>query len=118
MPTTAEVVAAYGAAWNEGDAGKRRTLLERSWTDDGTYTDSISDGKGRDGLLKIIAGFHAERPGASIVVTSGVDQHHDKIRFAWDFRDATINTVVSGIDAGELGRRSRRAGSRRRCATP
>src|SRR3954454_15360702 len=85
MPTTAEIVAAYGAAWNEPDAGKRRTLLERAWADDGTYTDPVADGAGRDALMEIIDGFHKQSPGASIVLTSGVDQHHNKIRFAWDF---------------------------------
>ncbi len=102
MPTTAEIVTAYGAAWNEADAGKRRTLLERAWADDGTYTDPTSDGAGRDALLEIIAGFHIQSPGGSIVITSGIDQHHNRIRFAWDFRDATGKTVISGIDAGEL----------------
>jgi hypothetical protein len=39
MTTTEEIVLAYVAAWSETDEGKRRALLEMSWTENGTYTD-------------------------------------------------------------------------------
>jgi hypothetical protein len=34
-----EVVAAYGAAWNEPDEDARRKLLDQAWADDGVYCD-------------------------------------------------------------------------------
>ncbi len=102
MASVAEIVAAYGAAWNETDAGKRRTLLEPAWADDGVYVDPVSHGAGRDALIEIIAGFHAQSPGSKIVITSGIDQHHDVIRFAWAMRTADGKNAIEGIDVGEL----------------
>lgn len=102
MPTTTEVVAAYMAAWNEPDAGKRMALLEQSWADDGVYIDPLADVKGRDGLSDTIAGFHAQQPGASIAIASGIDQHHNQIRFRWDFIGADGKVAVAGIDVGEI----------------
>jgi hypothetical protein len=102
MATTAETVAAYMDAWNEPDASKRKPLLEKAWADDGAYIDPVSDVKGRDGLEATIAGFHAQQPGARIDLTSGIDQHHNQIRFKWDFVRADGNIAVSGIDVGEI----------------
>ena len=107
---TTDIIEAYIAAWNEPDAGKRRKLLDTAWADDGAYCDPLADIAGRDALDGLIAAFHAQRPGASIERVSAVDQHHDKVRFAWAFKDAAGNTQVAGIDVGELaadGRLSR-----------
>lgn len=102
MASIAEVVADYVAAWGETDASKRGALLERAWADGGAYVDPIADISGRAALSELIAGFHAQSPGASIVKTSGIDQHHDKIRFAWAMRGADGATVLEGIDVGEV----------------
>ena len=73
MSNTEEVVAAYMAAWNETDEGKRRRLLEKAWADDGAYTDPQSDVAGRDALVALIGGMHGQMPGARIDVTSKTD---------------------------------------------
>lgn len=103
MPTTAETIADYVAAWNEPDEEKRRAHLERAWADDGIYIDPMADARGREALLAVIAGFHAQQPGARIVLASGVDQHHNQVRFRWDFLNAEGKTQIAGIDVGELG---------------
>jgi hypothetical protein len=102
MATAAETVAAYIAAWNEADVAKRKPLLETAWADDGAYIDPVSDVKGRDGLEATIAGFHAQQPGARIDLTSGIDQHHNQIRFRWDFVGPDGKIAISGIDVGEI----------------
>ena len=102
MPTTADTVAAYLAAWNEPDAAKRMALLDKAWADGGVYIDPLSDVKGRDGLSDTIAGFHTQQPGAAIVIASGIDQHHNQIRFRWDFIGADGKVAVAGIDVGEF----------------
>ena len=43
---TDEMVAAYGAAWNETDEAKRTALLESSFTDDGVYNDPTATANG------------------------------------------------------------------------
>ena len=73
MSNTEEVVAAYMAAWNEADEGKRRRLLERAWADDGAYTDPQSDVAGREALVALIGGMHSQMAGARIDVTSKTD---------------------------------------------
>ena len=102
MPSPQDVINDYMAAWNETDAGKRKALIERCWADDGLYCDPQSDVRGRDGLDATIAGMHTQAPGASIIATSGVDQHHNQIRFAWAFKTADGATPIVGIDAGEF----------------
>jgi len=102
MGAVSETVQAYFDAWNEPDQAKRRQLLDKAWADDGLYVDPVSEGRGRDALNQIIAGFHSQSPGARVEVTSGIDQHHNQIRFAWSFITPDGKTQIEGIDAGEL----------------
>lgn len=97
-----DVVREYMAAWNEPDAAKRATHLASAWADGGVYVDPLTRGEGREGLDAIIVGFHAQQPGASIALVSGIDQHHDQIRFRWDFVGADGKVAISGIDVGEV----------------
>jgi hypothetical protein len=46
MSTVEEVVLAYVDAWAETDEGKRRALLEKSWADNGIYTDPTGEAVG------------------------------------------------------------------------
>ncbi len=102
MPEPADTIIAYMDAWNEPDASKRRTLLEKAWADDGIYIDPLADVKGRDALAATIAGFHVQQPGARIELASGIDQHHNQIRFRWDFIGADGKVAIAGIDVGEI----------------
>ena len=45
MSTVNEVVVRYLAAWNEREPKKRRELVAKTWTEDGTYVDAARDGK-------------------------------------------------------------------------
>jgi hypothetical protein len=96
------VIADYMAAWNEPDEAKRKPLIERCWAEDGLYCDPVSDGRGREALNSFIANMHAQQPGARIDMASGIDQHHNQVRFAWRFITADGKTAIEGIDAGEL----------------
>ena len=101
MPTIQETINDYGAAWNETDEAKRRALIDACWAEDGRYCDPVSDGRGREALAGFISNMHAQQTGARIELTSGVDQHHDQIRFAWAFvQDG--KRVIEGVDVGEL----------------
>jgi hypothetical protein len=99
---TNEIVAAYGASWNEPDEDKRRALLEKSWADDAVYQDPTGRAEGRDALVAHISGFHQMFPGSSIVNTSGVDTYGNVIRFAWAMRDDEGAVAIEGMDFGEL----------------
>ena len=102
MPSSTEIVAAYALAWNAPDGAERRRALERAWTDDGVYSDPTAEVAGRDALLAHIGGFQAQMPGARIVLTSGVDEHHGMLRFTWALRGSDGATITDGVDFVEL----------------
>jgi hypothetical protein len=102
MAAPSEAIQAYLDAWAEKDEAKRLALIEKAWAEDGLYVDPTSEGRGREALSQIIAGFHAQAQGARIELASGIDQHHNQIRFAWNFIQADGTTAIEGIDAGEL----------------
>ena len=99
--STEEIVAAYGATWNEPDEAGRADLLATSWADDGVYCDPTALVTGRAALAAHIGGFHQMMPGHTIDLVSGVDVHHDLIRFAWVMRKGD-EVVLEGMDFGEL----------------
>lgn len=100
------VVDAYAAAWNERDADARAGLIADAWADDGRYLDPTIAGEGRDGLADVIDAFIATGIG-TIEVASGVDLHHDQVRFAWEVFDAGGAVVAVGMDHGVLARDGR-----------
>jgi SnoaL-like domain len=97
---TKDTVEAYMAAWNEQDEAKRAKLLDKCWADAGTYTDPMSDVAGREQLAAVVAGFHQQFPGAALAFTSGVDEHHGRIRFGWKMTGGP--QPLEGIDVGRL----------------
>jgi hypothetical protein len=97
-----EVVAAYGAAWNETDEAARCKLLEEGWADDAVYCDPTAIVNGRDALVAHISGFQQMFPGARIDQASGVDEHDGWLRFAWTMVCADGATIMDGFDCGEL----------------
>jgi hypothetical protein len=107
-----EVVASYGAAWNEPDEAKRAALLEASWADDGVYQDPTGRADGRDALVAHIGGFHEMFPGNTIEQASAVDSNGTSLRWAWVMRGAD-GIALEGVDFAELaadGRIQRIAG--------
>ncbi len=99
---TQEIVATYGAAWNEPDPARRKALLEKAWAADGTYTDPMAEIAGREALIELISQFQKQMPGAQIVLTSGIDEHHKRIRFGWRVAAPDGATRMEGIDIGQL----------------
>jgi hypothetical protein len=94
-----DMIDAYIAAWNEEDEAKRTQLIEKCWAESATYTDPMADVSGREALSTLIAGFHQQMPGARIAVTSGIDQHHNQVRFGWELKGGQ---AIAGIDVGSL----------------
>jgi hypothetical protein len=95
-------VQAYAAAWNEPDAAVRLELLERCWADDAAYVDPTVALRGRSALCEHISKVRARRPGARIEMMSGVDLHHDVVRFLWRLTRADGSAGETSIDFGEV----------------
>ena len=102
MSDAAQAVADYGAAWETTDAGARRALLERCWAEDGIYQDPTAEVCGRAALDAHIARFFAQMPGCRIVLTSGVQVHHDKVHFTWKMTGPDGETRMAGRDFGAV----------------
>jgi hypothetical protein len=99
---TKETVEAYMAAWNEPDEAKRRSVLQRAWADGATYTDPMAHAAGIDEVIALVTQFQSQMPGAKIVQTSAIDEHHGRLRFGWAMKGPDGSTRMEGIDVGEL----------------
>jgi len=83
MSNVNEVVVRYLAVWNEREPRKRRELVAKTWTEDGTYVDAARDGKGHESLDAMIATAQGHFPGYRLNLASGIEVHHDYLRFSW-----------------------------------
>ncbi|WP_148255442.1 nuclear transport factor 2 family protein [Aidingimonas lacisalsi] len=97
-----ELITLYTGAWSEPDRALRQQLLERVWAEDGTYTDPTAHVAGRKELVDHIGGIFEQFPGVHCELTSGVDMHHEKLRFTFRMLLADGQPLLEGIDFGEL----------------
>ncbi len=92
----------YCECWSEPDAGRRAALLSTVWASDATYTDPTIHACNADELLAHIANVVARRPGAKVVRTSAIDNHHRIARFAWHVVHADGTTLPDGLDIARI----------------
>jgi SnoaL-like domain len=83
MSNINEIVVRYLAAWNERDAKRRRELVTKTWAEDGSYVDHVRDGVGHDRIDAMIATAQEHFPGYRVGLASGIEAHHDYVRFSW-----------------------------------
>jgi hypothetical protein len=98
-----QVVKTYMMAWNETDVANRKKLLVRCWGVEAVYIDPSIRLSGRDALAQHIAKVQSGRPGARLEFQSGIDAHHNVVRFLWRLvrYDGTVDDT--SIDFGEIG---------------
>ena len=80
---TIPVTRQYFDAWNEADTAIRQALLEQCWSDDAVYVDPTVHLTGRKALADHIGKVRSGRPGARLELMSGIDVHHNVLRFLW-----------------------------------
>lgn len=104
METTPEEIAlTYVAAWTVEDEAQCQLLLERCWAEDGLYITPTSQASGRAALAQHITEFHQRFAGHRIRITSGVDAHHDRLRYTWAMVGPDDASMLQGTDIGEVG---------------
>ena len=111
--TPSDPIAAYGAAWLETDAQRRRALLDTAWAPDAVYCDPLDRVAGRQALAEHIAATQAQLAGGRVEVATEPVRHHDSAFFRWSITDASGGTVLTGWDVVQLddsGRISRLTG--------
>jgi diadenosine tetraphosphatase ApaH/serine/threonine PP2A family protein phosphatase len=97
-----EVVDRYLAAWNETDRARRAELIESVWTTDGRLIDPPLAAEGHAGIGEMAATLQAQFPGHRFRRASGIDAHHDQLRFAWELVGPGGAVALAGLDVGEL----------------
>lgn len=83
MSTVNEIVANYIAAWNETDAERRREVIMQAWSNDGSYVDAHRESTGHAAIDSMIATVQEQFPGYRFRLASGIEAHHDFVRFSW-----------------------------------
>jgi hypothetical protein len=102
MADITQLVDDYIAAWNEADAGPRRELVARVFTDDATYVDPLMEGSGTDGIDAMIGGAQGQFPGARFELAGAPDAHHDVVRFTWHLKGPGGEKIATGHDYGQV----------------
>jgi hypothetical protein len=92
----------YVAAWNDPNVATRLQILDRCWAEDASYVDPNVELRGRTALCEHISKVHSGRPGARIEMMSGVDLHHNVVRFLWRLVHADGSFGDTSIDFGEV----------------
>jgi hypothetical protein len=98
MSSHNDLVDRYIAAWNETDAGRRRDLVARTWTEGASYLDPLMQGEGHAGIDAMIAGVQAKFPGFRFSLTGKVDSFQDRVRFSWALAPEGGEALVKGTD--------------------
>jgi hypothetical protein len=82
MTNVNETVIGYIAAWNEPDAERRRAIITQTWAEDARCIDSHRDSTGHAAIDTMIAGVQQRFPGYRFRLSSGIEVHHDRMRFS------------------------------------
>lgn len=112
-PDVTPAVDAWIAMLNETDPDARLALARRAWIEDCSYVDPLQQAAGYDGLSAMAAGVHAQFPGQRFVRTTGIDTHHNLVRFGWELAAEDGTVAVAGLDVAIVaddGRLSQLAG--------
>ena len=96
--STSDLIDRYCQVWSEPDAKHRAELLGSLWAAGATYTDPSIHAANANELLVHIGKVQARRPGAKVLRTSRVDEHHRIARFAWHVVQADGTALPEGID--------------------
>jgi hypothetical protein len=102
MTDITNVIDDYIAAWNEGDAERRRELVARTFTDDAHYVDPLVSSEGTNGIAAMIGAVQEQYAGHRFVLAAGPDAHHDCVRFTWQLKAPDGGHVATGIDFGTI----------------
>lgn len=95
---TSDTIDRYCRAWSESDPEIRADLLRSVWAADATYTDPTVHAGNLDELLGHIAKVQMSRPGAKVVRTTPLDEHHGIARFRFQVLHTDGSVLREGVD--------------------
>jgi hypothetical protein len=109
----ATVIDTYFAIFNETDAARRAELIPQAWAEDCAYVDPLVQASGAEAINSMVGDLQGQFPGHAVSLNSGLDAHHNLVRFGWDLTDADGTVIMQGLDVAivaEDGRLSRIGG--------
>jgi hypothetical protein len=112
MSDLTTLVDTHLAAYGNPDKAARDAAIARVWAADGAVVDPPLTGEGHAGISDLAAAVQSQFPGHTFRRTSGIDAHHDVLRYAWELVGPDGAVAVSGLDVAVVadGRLQRVAG--------
>jgi hypothetical protein len=95
---TSDTIDRYCRAWSEPDPEIRAELLRSVWAANASYTDPTVHASKLDELLGHIAKVQMSRPGAKVVRTTPLDEHHGIARFGFQVLHVNGSILREGVD--------------------
>ncbi len=96
------VIDAYLEAYAEEDIERRTKLIEQAWSPDGRLVDPPLEAKGHTGINEQATAVNTHFPGHRFRRTTGVDAHHEFVRFGWELVGPDGAVAIGGTDVGEM----------------
>ena len=103
MSDLTDTIDIYLSAWSERDPAARAGLVARAWAADGELVDPPMAATGHDAISGVHGALQQQFPGHRFRRASGVDAHHDHLRFAWELVGPDGTVALKGLDVGEVG---------------
>lgn len=97
-----DLVDRYIEVWNETDAGKRRALIAKTFTEGTHFVDPLQEGEGQAGIDVLVMGVQGKFPDHRFRRASAVDACHDHIRFRWELAPQGGEAFVEGTDFAQV----------------
>lgn len=98
----ATLVDTYLAAYSETDADRRAELIAAVWDEAGRLVDPPFEGAGHAEISGLADTAQGAFPGHRFRRVTGVDAHHEFIRFGWELVAPNGTVSVVGTDVGEI----------------
>jgi hypothetical protein len=96
------VIDAWLEAFAEEDVERRTKLIEQAWSPEGRLVDPPLEGEGYVGLSEAADLVNTHYAGHTFRRVSGIDTHHEFVRYGWELVGPDGNSVIAGIDVGEV----------------
>ena len=78
--------------------------MARTWAAEGSYLDAHRDSVGHDTIAAMIGATQTQFPGYRFRLSSGIEAHHDRVRFSWTAGGTTEAPLFfGGTDFATLG---------------
>jgi hypothetical protein len=102
LSTPIAIVEGYLNCWNETDPVLRRSLIDRTWTEDARSVDPLADVSGRSAIDAMISATQAQFPSHRFELDGVVSSHHDVVHWNWTMFGPDNTAIVRGLDVARL----------------